>query len=117
MYGTLHKQKTRSRICLYHLVGEGSGSLVKEKSENIRNHLYRREYESRDFRPISRFISETTEDMGHGKTNRNSYAIYRMMPFPTTSSDPRFSDKSKLESGRPTYNGRLMRSGLRVNYG
>jgi len=38
---------------------------------------------NRYFRPISRFFSQTMQDMAivQWKTNRNSYAIYRVVPF------------------------------------
>jgi len=41
------------------------------------------------FRPTSRFISETIQATAllRLKTNGNSYAIYRIVPFPTTFSD------------------------------
>jgi len=45
------------------------------------------------FRPIFHFISKMVQDtatvrMLEWKTNRNSYAIYRMVPFPMTINDP-----------------------------
>jgi len=45
---------------------------------------------NRDYRPISRFISEMVHDRAIYlllNANRNSYATYRMVPFPMTLSD------------------------------
>ena len=46
----------------------------------------RRGMKNRDFRPISRFISEMIADKAimTMERHKNSYAIYRMVPFPMT---------------------------------
>ena len=44
----------------------------------------------RDFRPISRYISQTMQDIAivTMEANRNTYAIYQMVPFPMTLNEP-----------------------------
>jgi len=42
----------------------------------------------RDFLPISRYISQTIQNIAIVKVNRNSYAIYQMVLFPLTLNEP-----------------------------
>jgi len=47
-----------------------------------------------DFRPTSRFLAINTWLLLQWKTNKNSYAICRMVPFSMTSSDPDLNFKN-----------------------
>jgi len=40
-----------------------------------------------DFRPISRYISETVQRWLLWKANKNSYVLYRLVLFPVTSNN------------------------------